>query len=424
MEIRLSEYIKEYNVNSINDCLVYLSQFAERKLIIDGNKTYQCGNIKLISNLTLIIEKGATIQLIDHDNFDLNISRKTDLDVPSFENCDYNGQPSKYFIHGFNLNNITIDGEGIIDGNEKLFYGNITKWHIEGSYYPRIPLLYFENCKNLTIKNITLTKSAFWTTHLVGCEDVLIDGLKIYNNLRMTNCDGIDPDCCRNITIKNCYIESADDCIVFKSTDYAKKYGITQNIRVMDCTLKSTSAAIKFGTESNANIKDIDIKNIKILSSNRGISLQLRDSGSFLNISFENIFIETRRFKDIYWWGKAEGISLTAVRRNENTKVGNISNISFKNINIDGEKGIFIYGENKNISNISFDNVFINLNKKTDYSLDVIDLRPSELGIIEHPLNVIYVNNAKSISFNVKYKIDERLNIKDIYYLNETEEIL
>ena len=41
----------------------------------------------------------------------------------------------------------------------------------------------------------------------------LIDGIHIFNNLKMANCDGIDPDHCKNLIIRNTYIEAADDGI-------------------------------------------------------------------------------------------------------------------------------------------------------------------------------------------------------------------
>ena len=78
--------------------------------------------------------------------------------------------------------------------------------------------MFIENCKNLSISGVTLTNSAFWTVHLVGCDGVNIDSVKILNNRRMLNADGIDPDHSKNIVINNCYIESADDCIAIKNT--------------------------------------------------------------------------------------------------------------------------------------------------------------------------------------------------------------
>lgn len=96
---------------------------------------------------------------------------------------------------------MAITGFGKIDGNEEIFYGKVTKWHIDGYFYPRVPLLFLENVRHLTIQQVTLTGSAFWTTHLVGCKEVLIEGIRIINNLRLANCDGIDPDHCNNVRI-------------------------------------------------------------------------------------------------------------------------------------------------------------------------------------------------------------------------------
>ncbi|MGM9971799.1 MAG: glycosyl hydrolase family 28 protein [Anaeroplasmataceae bacterium] len=283
------------------------------------------------------------------------------------------------------------------------------------------PLIYFEDCKNFSIKGVKLTKSAFWTVHLVGCNGGIIENIIIDNNLKMTNCDGIDPDHSKNITIKNCLISSADDCIVLKSTSSAIKYGNTENIIVSDCTLTSTSAAIKIGSETEGDFNNIKFNNIKIKNSNRGISIQLRDKGNISNIEFNNIDIETKRFSPIHWWGKAEAIAISAIRRKKDSLVGMISNIKFNNINSIGENGILIYGEN-NINNIIFSNISVSIVRKTNWKKEGIDLRPSIYSILKGTPKVLYIRNAKDILFdglsyyidsNMKKIVNEELDIKD-----------
>ena len=195
----------------------------------------------LKSDIELYFEEGSKIKASNNIN-DFDYLSKDDLIVnkgETFMNCDYNGLPTKYF-----------------------FYGKITENAIDGKFYPRIPVLYLENVKNFKILNTKIVKSGFWTIHLVGCDGGIIDGVKIINNRKFLCTDGIDPDCSKNIVIKNCYIESADDCIVFKSTKYASKYGDNSNIQVYNCELKSTSAAIKFGTETIGKIHNISINDI------------------------------------------------------------------------------------------------------------------------------------------------------------------
>lgn len=121
----------------------------------------------------------------------------------------------------------------------------------------------------------------------------------------------------------------------------------------------STSAAIKFGTESEAPFRNISVTNCSIQRTNRAISLQLRDKGCIENVTFSNLNIDTRLFSKVHWWGEAEPITITAVKRNAQTNVGYIRNVRFQNINCVGENGILIYGDDSKISGISHLTVFM-----------------------------------------------------------------
>lgn len=380
-----ADIINKAIIESIGDTLV----------IDDG--LYLCSTIFLKSNVSIYLSRGARIKLIDDIDklYDIKLNRKTDILVPTWEDCEYDGRPSKYFIYGKDINNFKIYGNGIIDGNEEIFYGKVTPFHIEGSFYPRVPLIYIENGKNLSFEGITLTKSGFWTLHLVGCDGVRIDSLNILNNPIFTNCDGIDPDHSKNIIIKNTNISCADDCIVIKNTEAFKKYGDSYNIDVSNCSLKSTSAAIKIGTESVSDFKNIRFKNIRIHDTNRGISLMLRDGGSIEDAIFENISIDNHLVSPINWWGRGEPISITNVKRNENTILGHINRVGFKNIDAISENGITIYGDN--IKDIGLYNINLSIVKKTEWPREGLDLRPSIHNVIEQRFYDLYSKGAKNI---------------------------
>ncbi len=388
---------------AINDC----STAGGGRVLLPGGKIYRSGSLVLKSNVELHLEMGAVLKgsdyLEDYNLFGADLSSpsaQTTVEIPTYEKCDYTGSPVLFFLYAKDCRNVSITGLGTIDGNEEIFYGQVSPWHIDGSFYPRVPLLFLENIDHLSILHVTLTGSAFWTTHMIGCNDVLIDGVRILNNLRLANCDGIDPDHCKNVRISNCHIETADDCIVFKNTESAVHYGPCENIVVTNCTLVSTSAAIKFGTESESPFRNILIQNCNINHSNRGISLQLRDSGCIENVIFSNINIETRLFSKDHWWGKAEPIAITALKRKSGTSIGHIRNIRFQNINCSGENGILIYGDSSNnIHNISFDGITVHLQKKTDWPKNLIDLRPcEEIGLFTDSLHGLYICHAEQIS--------------------------
>lgn len=358
------------------------AQHGGGKVTLPGGKIYRSGALVLCSNLEFHLEMGAVLKGSDHlDDYRLfsggsGIPQKRA--VPSYVNSEYNGAPTHYFLYAKDCANLAITGLGRIDGNEEIFYGEVTPWHIEGLFYPRAPMLFLENVEHLTIRDVTLEKSAFWTVHMVGCRDVLIDSIRILNNMRMANCDGIDPDHCQNVRIANCHIECADDGIVFKNTAAAMQYGPCENITVTNCTLSSSSAAIKFGSESEALFRNIIIENCAISHTNRAISLQLRDPGSIENVIFQNITIQTELRHPEVFWGAAEPIAITVFKRKEDTKVGTVRNIRFSNILCEGENGFLLYGEKEgDISGIRFENISLKLRKATDYLRGRYDLRPN-----------------------------------------------
>ncbi|MCM1063137.1 MAG: glycosyl hydrolase family 28 protein [Eubacterium sp.] len=397
------------------------------RVLLEGGHTYRCGTLELRSCVELHLEMGAVLKASD-DLEDFNRLGKgavstAKVTAPTYTNCDYSGGPTLFFLYAKDCQHISITGFGRIDGNQEIFYGTVTPWHIDGSFYPRVPLLFLEHVEHLTLHQVTLTNSGFWTTHLVGCEDVLIDGIRILNDLRLANCDGIDPDHCKNVRIANCHIESADDCIVFKNTEHAAQYGACENIVVSNCTLTSTSAAVKFGTESVSPFRNISIQNCVISRSNRGISLQLRDAGYMENIHFSNLSIDTRQFSPDHWWGKAEPIAITALRRREETKIGSVNNITFENIDCIGENGILICGEpERNISNISFRNITVRLEKRTDWPKGIRDLRPcADSGLTNGTVHCFSAHNAKDITLDrLRVTVDKSMS----EYVTEEMEII
>jgi len=400
-------------------------------VVLPGGHDYYSGSIILKSNVEFHLQNGARLRGLDdipsYGSFEELASLDTELKVPSYVACDYAGKPKQYFIYAKDATNVAITGLGVIDGNEEIFYGKQLPGYIDGSYYPRIPLLYLENVTHLTIKDVTLTRSAFWTVHMIGCDDVLIDGIRILNNMILANCDGIDPDHCKNVRISNCYIECADDGIVFKNTGAYKEYGSCENIVVTNCVIYSSSAAVKFGTESECDFKNIFVNNCTLKGS-RGISLQLRDCGNIERAFFSNLSIETHR-SDIMWWGEAEPIAITALDRNDNTQVGSIKNVHFQNIYCVSENGMFIYGnpDSDNISDVTFENVSVTLVNTTDFAKDKYDLRPNRYeDLVTGVMSGAYVRNAKAVSLlGLKVTVEPEMTayVEKLYDIEYSENI-
>ena len=379
--------------------------------------TVRTGYVRIFSGTEVYLEEGSMWKASDHmDDFLPDGGHFTfeGPDQPSFACSDYTGGPALKFIHALDAEDISFTGNGIIDGNEAIFHGAVYKDHIEGLFYPRAPLLYMENVRSFSMRDVMLQNSAFWTVHLVGCQDVSISGIEIKNSLNMANCDGIDPDGCKDVSITDCKITCADDCIVLKTTAAAQKYGSCSNIRVSGCTLESKSAAFKIGSESESLFSDIDVGNCVIRNSNRAVSLQLRDKGSIENLRLHDIVVDTRLYDPEIWWGKAEPVAITANRRYPFTQVGHIRNVLLERFSAESEGGIVIIGDEKekNIDDIRFSDCSFFLRKKTEYRPGIIDIRPGIGNTLrtENPLRHVQIENASDVRFeNVSFSADDAM---------------
>ncbi|KAA2239241.1 glycoside hydrolase [Chitinophaga agrisoli] len=193
--------------------------------------------------------------------------------------------------------NVGIEGGGTIDGQGAAFVINTTKK--PDRYRNRPYLLWFINCKNVKVRDVSLRNSAFWMQHYLGCEDVWIDGLHIWNHSNKNN-DMMDIDGCRNVHISNITGDSDDDGITIKSTSPR----ITENVTISNCVISSHCNALKLGTESTGGFRNIVVSNCVIKPSaqqttiyglpagNGGISLEMVDGGIMENITINNIMIE------------------------------------------------------------------------------------------------------------------------------------
>lgn len=308
-------------------------------------------------------------------------------------------KPSYAFIYAQKADYMAITGSGIIDANAYAFVKRVSQYYVTGDFYPRPTVIYVENCKHISFEDITIRNASFWTLHTAGCDDVLINKIRILNDLDVANSDGIDPDHSTNVRITGCHIECGDDCICLKSSAGNMEYGPTKNVLISDCTLISTSAAIKIGTEGTGDFENLTVNNCIISSSNRGISIQIRDSGNVKNAMFSNIIIDTRRFADC-WWGCGEPISITTHNRVPDIPSGHISNITFRNITCDSENGVFLSGSVDNhLEDILFENVKLNIHSKSKWKKGLYDLRPGFGQRIEEiPSAGFYMRRADKVT--------------------------
>ena len=358
------------------------------RVVIPSGKVCRCGPVKLRSHIDFHVESGARVEAIP----DIKL-------YPEYGLTSLGGEGQKW-IHADDSEFVTISGNGIIDGKGVNWMKSEEKYRFRMD--PGRPfMLNFENCANLTIKEINLRDSSFWTIHMLGCKNVLVSGIRILNSLKIGNSDGINPDRCQNVRIIGCHVESSDDCICLKSEEkgHEEKYGACENIVITNCTLTSTSCALKLGTGTFGAIRNVTVSDCVISRTNRGIGLVMRDGGEISNILFSNIVIQTRLFEPSFW-GAGEPIYITSFCRKAGNPAGVIKNIKFKNIHCKSENGAYIAASvNSDVTNVLFEDVRIELDKKERHEGGYFDRRPCAIeGKIKHPTSAFFLSNVSNIT--------------------------
>lgn len=256
---------------------------------------YLSGSIHLKSNITLFIEQGASlIAASDSGEFD-----KPEKSVNDTYQDYGHSHWHNSFIWGERLHDVSIIGTGLIWGKGLVRNGR------NGDQKPNkaISLLL---CRNVILKDFSILHGGWFALLATGIDNLTVDGLKVD-----TNRDGFDIDCCKNVRVSNCTVNSPfDDGICLKSSfglGYSKS---TENVTITNCQVSgydegslldgtfrrdykkysdsSATGRIKFGTESNGGFKNITISNC-VFDYCRGLALETVDGALLEDVTITNI---------------------------------------------------------------------------------------------------------------------------------------
>ena len=276
--------------------------------------TFLSYSIHLKSNISLYLDQGCTLLAADSSD-----GGRYDEPEPGPGNRyqDYgHSHWHNSLIWGENLENVSILGPGTIHGKGlSRGFTRSERWErigvdarpflIAGGANKAIAL---KLCRNVILKDFTILNGGHFGILATGVDNFTIDNLKMD-----TNRDGMDIDCCNNVRISNCSINSPyDDAIVLKSS-YALGYAkATQNVTITNCQVsgydlgtfhngtyqrkqfnqvpdqEGPTGRIKFGTESNAGFKNITISNC-IFDYCRGLALETVDGALLEDVAITNI---------------------------------------------------------------------------------------------------------------------------------------
>lgn len=364
------------------------------------------GPIELKSNINLVVERGALIQMTkDHSKYPIikASSKSTSYVVAS---------P----IYGYGLENIAITGGGIIDGAGETWRplkkekatadqwkeftssggavsnnGSIwwpTKEAMEGEQYLKdlkkkkkditpenyLPardflrpyMVYLIDCKNILIEDVTIRNSPKFVFYPNSCTNLTMKHVNIFNEWWAQNGDGIDISRCKNVVIYDCTVSVGDDGICMKSSKSSNDDSTAnlQNIIIAKCVVYHAHGGFVIGSNTDGGMENIFVSDCNFIGSDIGIRVKsnVGRGGLVKNIYLKNIFM-----KDIIH----EAISVNSYY--EDKPAGKIQS--------DGQP--LIKDKTPRFTDFYFDSIYCN-GAKTAISIT---------GLPEMPVNDIYFKN-------------------------------
>lgn len=374
------------NARIIQSQIDFATDNASGGTVVIPKGRYKVTTVDLKSNVTLFIEKGGELTVID---------------------CDENEQSEKKLGSGViiaeNATNIAITGGGIINGSgesytfepecDKPLYAlesfNLYTRVIEsrkrlrkGKPVHRPSVIHFNNCSNIKVFNVILKDSAAWTFHLENCKDAEIYDFIIDNHMHVANTDGVDISGGENIRVYHSFIATADDGIVLKAVDNPIK-----NVSIKNCTVSSFANCFKIGTETRKDVSDISVQNCTfflpdgITGGYAGIAIETADGSNITDVTVSDIEMQGVSAAFLIWAGNR--------MKYGNMPQGKIKNITLENITAsDIELPSAINGtKDENGKNCISDVILKNINttyRDTKESLSILKKVP-EISLSDYP---------------------------------------
>ena len=236
------------------------------------------------------------------------------------------GETCKYFpalVNAYEVDGFTITGHGTIDGNGLRYWQDFwlrRQWNPactnKDSQRPR--LTYIANSKHVTIQDVHLVNSPFWTNHVYKSHHIRFIDCYIYAPTEgvweqdaakgAPSSDAIDIDACTDVVVRGCYMHVNDDAVVLKGgkgtwADMDATNGDNQRILIEECTYGRVHGCLTLGSESLHN-RNIILRRCKTTNADRVLWLKMRPDTPqhYEYITVENITGHCGRFLFVHPW--------------------------------------------------------------------------------------------------------------------------
>lgn len=223
-------------------------------VVVIPRGTFLSGSLFFRQGTHLMIESGGRLKGSDRiEDFPLRMTRIEG------ETCLYYAA----LINADSIHHFVITGPGTIDGNGHHYWRQFwlrREWNPQctNKDEQRPRLVYISHSSDVSVENVRLVNSPFWTNHLYKSDHVRYLRCHIFSpteGLKGPSTDAIDIDACHDILVSGCYMSVNDDAVALKGgkgtwADRDSTNGPNRNILIEHCRYGTVHGCLTLGSES------------------------------------------------------------------------------------------------------------------------------------------------------------------------------
>jgi polygalacturonase len=409
---------------------------------------YRCFSVQLRSFVALRFDPGAVILAAEtpHEGTTTGGYGSAESNAPweEFQDFGHNHWHNS-LLWGEAIHDIAIFGSGLILGEGLSRGDGDADLPLEQRPGVGNKAIALKNCHNVVLRDFAICRAGHFGILATGVDNLTVDNLRI-DTIR----DGINVDCCRNVRISNCSVNSPwDDAVCLKSSFALGSARATENVTISDCYVtggykvgalldgtfqrfgtsdaearQEPTGRIKLGTESNGGFKGIAISNC-VFEHSRGLALECVDGGILEDISIVGITMRDVRTSPLF-------LRLGArLRGPSGTPIGSIKRIMIKQITgygpLSDTPSIISGIPGHATEDVSISDVY--LQPKGGGTADMtaiepperVDTYPEPVMFGPLPAQGFFVRHARNVEFDNVHIVPDVADARPVFWLEDVE---
>lgn len=277
--------------------------------------TWLTGPLELKSKIDLHLEEGATVlfspdkRLYFPDGIVkgralpcLSASKCSDISITGKGKLDGNGQWWRYAkrskLSDGEWNELLAMGGTVSPDGQLWFPFNLNGWENltdspEKEEAIRNHLIIIKRCTRVLIRDVTVCNSPKFHINPAQCQDVILDGVKVFCPWNAQNGDGIDIGNSQRVLVTGCTVDCGDDGICMKGGTGANGLaaGPCKDILICNNTVLHAHGGFVIGSDVSGGMENIVVRNCVFDGSDIGLRFKSMTGrgGKCKNIHISNI---------------------------------------------------------------------------------------------------------------------------------------